>query len=164
MDVTLYQVELTLVWSTHLKRKPLLNIHSVIRPASFLKPDTWMCFLMDVGAKQPLRRRHRLEALSCALFLDCAGGSLDMVSLGEIAFWSLEGGDTFSCPEGKTRPPRLPARPPSLMLCVLGTVIKAWHASTPSSHCTLSTTACAAQPSIAHRVPSSRAPSVKPPS
>lgn len=23
-----------------------------------------------------------------------------MVSLGEIAFWSLEGGDTLSCPEG----------------------------------------------------------------
>nr|XP_020480205.1 peripheral-type benzodiazepine receptor-associated protein 1 isoform X3 [Monopterus albus] len=30
---------------------------------------------------------------------DCIGGSLDMVSLGEIAFWSLEGGDTLSCPE-----------------------------------------------------------------
>lgn len=38
-------------------------------------------------------------------FLDCAGGSLDMVSLGEIAFWSLEGGDTFSCPEGNGSPP-----------------------------------------------------------
>lgn len=23
-----------------------------------------------------------------------------MVTLGEIAFWSLEGGDTVSCPEG----------------------------------------------------------------
>ncbi|XP_056253070.1 peripheral-type benzodiazepine receptor-associated protein 1 isoform X4 [Seriola aureovittata] len=31
---------------------------------------------------------------------DCTGGSWDMVSLGEIAFWSLEGGDTLSCPEG----------------------------------------------------------------
>ncbi|XP_023197965.1 peripheral-type benzodiazepine receptor-associated protein 1 isoform X4 [Xiphophorus maculatus] len=31
---------------------------------------------------------------------DCTGGTLDMVSLGEIAFWSLEGGDTLSCPEG----------------------------------------------------------------
>ncbi|XP_074527709.1 peripheral-type benzodiazepine receptor-associated protein 1 isoform X7 [Halichoeres trimaculatus] len=30
---------------------------------------------------------------------DCTGGSWDMVSLGEIAFWSLEGGDTLSCPE-----------------------------------------------------------------
>lgn len=68
-----------------------------------------------------------------------------MVSLGEIAFWSLEGGDTFSCPEGNDPPP--PARPPSLMLCVLGTVIKAWHVSTPSSHCTVSTAACAARPS-----------------
>ncbi|KAK1882690.1 RIMS-binding protein 2 [Dissostichus eleginoides] len=32
---------------------------------------------------------------------DCTDGSWDMVSLGEIAFWSLEGGDTLSCPEGK---------------------------------------------------------------
>ncbi|KAM9331723.1 peripheral-type benzodiazepine receptor-associated protein 1 [Pholidichthys leucotaenia] len=31
--------------------------------------------------------------------LDCTGGSWDMASLGEIAFWSLEGGDTLSCPE-----------------------------------------------------------------
>ncbi|XP_008288768.1 peripheral-type benzodiazepine receptor-associated protein 1 [Stegastes partitus] len=31
---------------------------------------------------------------------DCTGGSWDMVSLGEIAFWSLEGGDSLSCPEG----------------------------------------------------------------
>ncbi|XP_029956391.1 peripheral-type benzodiazepine receptor-associated protein 1 [Salarias fasciatus] len=31
---------------------------------------------------------------------DCTGGTLDMVSLGEIAFWSLEGGDPLSCPEG----------------------------------------------------------------
>ncbi|XP_058483284.1 peripheral-type benzodiazepine receptor-associated protein 1 isoform X11 [Solea solea] len=31
---------------------------------------------------------------------DCTDGSWDMVSLGEIAFWSLEGGDTLSCPEG----------------------------------------------------------------
>ncbi|XP_042286263.1 RIMS-binding protein 2 isoform X6 [Thunnus maccoyii] len=31
---------------------------------------------------------------------DCTGGSWDMVSLSEIAFWSLEGGDTLSCPEG----------------------------------------------------------------
>uniref|UniRef100_A0A3Q2WF52 RIMS-binding protein 2 n=1 Tax=Haplochromis burtoni TaxID=8153 RepID=A0A3Q2WF52_HAPBU len=31
---------------------------------------------------------------------DCTGGSWDMVTLGEIAFWSLEGGDTVSCPEG----------------------------------------------------------------
>ncbi|KAK2828799.1 hypothetical protein Q5P01_019833 [Channa striata] len=30
---------------------------------------------------------------------DCTAGSWDMVSLGEIAFWSLEGGDTLSCPE-----------------------------------------------------------------
>ncbi|KAM4546830.1 peripheral-type benzodiazepine receptor-associated protein 1 [Fundulus diaphanus] len=30
---------------------------------------------------------------------DCIGGTLDMVSLGEIAFWSLEGGDPLSCPE-----------------------------------------------------------------
>lgn len=64
-----------------------------------------MCFLIDIGAKRPLLPRRRLEALSCALFVDCAGGSLDMVSLGEIAFWSLEGGDTFSCPEGNAPPP-----------------------------------------------------------
>ncbi|KAM6907562.1 peripheral-type benzodiazepine receptor-associated protein 1 [Xenentodon cancila] len=31
---------------------------------------------------------------------DCTGGTWDMVSLGEIAFWSLEGGDTLPCPEG----------------------------------------------------------------
>ncbi|XP_008426349.1 peripheral-type benzodiazepine receptor-associated protein 1 isoform X11 [Poecilia reticulata] len=31
---------------------------------------------------------------------DCTGGTLDMVSLGEIAFWSLEGGDPLSCPDG----------------------------------------------------------------
>ncbi|KAM9847029.1 peripheral-type benzodiazepine receptor-associated protein 1 [Aulostomus maculatus] len=35
---------------------------------------------------------------------DCTGGSWDMVSLGEIAFWSLEGGDTLSCPEGNDPP------------------------------------------------------------
>lgn len=34
------------------------------------------------------------------VFLDCSAGTLDMVSLGEIAFWSLEGGDTLSYPEG----------------------------------------------------------------
>ncbi|XP_047462963.1 peripheral-type benzodiazepine receptor-associated protein 1 isoform X4 [Mugil cephalus] len=31
---------------------------------------------------------------------DCTLDPWDMVSLGEIAFWSLEGGDTLSCPEG----------------------------------------------------------------
>ncbi|XP_037125315.1 peripheral-type benzodiazepine receptor-associated protein 1-like isoform X15 [Syngnathus acus] len=31
---------------------------------------------------------------------DCTDGSWDMESLSEIAFWSLEGGDTPSCPEG----------------------------------------------------------------
>ncbi|KAM9780711.1 RIMS-binding protein 2 isoform 21-T21 [Syngnathus typhle] len=31
---------------------------------------------------------------------DCTDGSWDMESLSEIAFWSLEGGDTLSCPEG----------------------------------------------------------------
>uniref|UniRef100_A0A3Q2D0Y6 RIMS-binding protein 2 n=1 Tax=Cyprinodon variegatus TaxID=28743 RepID=A0A3Q2D0Y6_CYPVA len=31
---------------------------------------------------------------------DGSGVTLDMVSLGEIAFWSLEGGDPLSCPEG----------------------------------------------------------------
>lgn len=42
-----------------------------------------------------------LYAALCSLcVLDCPGGTLDMVSLGEIAFWSLEGGDTLSCPEG----------------------------------------------------------------
>ncbi|XP_053702738.1 RIMS-binding protein 2 isoform X21 [Synchiropus splendidus] len=30
---------------------------------------------------------------------DCTDGTWDMVSLGEIAFWSLEGGDALSCPE-----------------------------------------------------------------
>ncbi|XP_040006424.1 peripheral-type benzodiazepine receptor-associated protein 1-like [Xiphias gladius] len=35
---------------------------------------------------------------------DCTGGSWDMVSLGEIAFWSLEAGDTLSCPEGNDPP------------------------------------------------------------
>ncbi|XP_061658634.1 peripheral-type benzodiazepine receptor-associated protein 1 isoform X3 [Syngnathoides biaculeatus] len=30
---------------------------------------------------------------------DCTDGSWDMESLSEIAFWSLEGGDTLSCPE-----------------------------------------------------------------
>lgn len=42
-----------------------------------------------------------LFLLHCPCVLDCTGGSWDMVSLGEIAFWSLEGGDTLSCPEGK---------------------------------------------------------------
>ncbi|XP_051903678.1 peripheral-type benzodiazepine receptor-associated protein 1 isoform X12 [Hippocampus zosterae] len=31
---------------------------------------------------------------------DCTDGSWDMESLSEIAFWSLEGGDTLSCAEG----------------------------------------------------------------
>ncbi|XP_053702725.1 peripheral-type benzodiazepine receptor-associated protein 1 isoform X9 [Synchiropus splendidus] len=31
--------------------------------------------------------------------VDCTDGTWDMVSLGEIAFWSLEGGDALSCPE-----------------------------------------------------------------
>ncbi|XP_061596107.1 peripheral-type benzodiazepine receptor-associated protein 1-like isoform X2 [Cololabis saira] len=39
-----------------------------------------------------------LRHSSCVL--DCTGGTWDMVSLGEIAFWSLEGGDTLPCPEG----------------------------------------------------------------
>ncbi|XP_031166552.2 peripheral-type benzodiazepine receptor-associated protein 1 isoform X17 [Sander lucioperca] len=42
---------------------------------------------------------------------DCTGGSWDMVSLGEIAFWSLEGGDTLSCPEDVAATLRLGATP-----------------------------------------------------
>ncbi|XP_077962296.1 peripheral-type benzodiazepine receptor-associated protein 1 isoform X16 [Gasterosteus aculeatus] len=42
---------------------------------------------------------------------DCTGGSWDMVSLGEIAFWSLEGGDTLSCPEDLAAALRLGATP-----------------------------------------------------
>ncbi|XP_032389162.1 peripheral-type benzodiazepine receptor-associated protein 1 isoform X9 [Etheostoma spectabile] len=42
---------------------------------------------------------------------DCTGGSWDMVSLGEIAFWSLEGGDTLSCPEDVAAALRLGATP-----------------------------------------------------
>ncbi|XP_059207261.1 peripheral-type benzodiazepine receptor-associated protein 1 [Centropristis striata] len=41
---------------------------------------------------------------------DCTG-SWDMVSLGEIAFWSLEGGDTLSCPEDVAAALRLGATP-----------------------------------------------------
>ncbi|XP_044078562.1 peripheral-type benzodiazepine receptor-associated protein 1-like isoform X12 [Siniperca chuatsi] len=42
---------------------------------------------------------------------DCTGGSWDMVSLGEIAFWSLEGGDTLSCPEDVATALRMGATP-----------------------------------------------------
>uniref|UniRef100_A0A1A8Q8Y2 Peripheral-type benzodiazepine receptor-associated protein 1 n=1 Tax=Nothobranchius rachovii TaxID=451742 RepID=A0A1A8Q8Y2_9TELE len=42
---------------------------------------------------------------------DCAGGTLDLVSLGEIAFWSLEGGDTLSCPEDVAAALRLGSTP-----------------------------------------------------
>ncbi|XP_029303591.1 peripheral-type benzodiazepine receptor-associated protein 1 isoform X2 [Cottoperca gobio] len=42
---------------------------------------------------------------------DCTGGSWDMVSLGDIAFWSLEGGDTLSCPEDVAAALRLGATP-----------------------------------------------------
>ncbi|KAM8898037.1 peripheral-type benzodiazepine receptor-associated protein 1 isoform 15-T17 [Spinachia spinachia] len=42
---------------------------------------------------------------------DCTGGSWDMVSLGEIAFWSLEGGETLSCPEDLAAALRLGATP-----------------------------------------------------
>ncbi|KAM3601793.1 uncharacterized protein V6R79_019027 [Siganus canaliculatus] len=42
---------------------------------------------------------------------DCTGGSWDMVSLGEIAFWSLEGGDTLSCPEDVAAALRMGATP-----------------------------------------------------
>ncbi|XP_074466201.1 peripheral-type benzodiazepine receptor-associated protein 1 isoform X2 [Sebastes fasciatus] len=42
---------------------------------------------------------------------DCTGDSWDMVSLGEIAFWSLEGGDTLSCPEDVAAALRLGATP-----------------------------------------------------
>ncbi|XP_040907093.1 LOW QUALITY PROTEIN: peripheral-type benzodiazepine receptor-associated protein 1 [Toxotes jaculatrix] len=42
---------------------------------------------------------------------DCPGGSWDMVSLGEIAFWSLEGGDTLSCPEDVAAALRMGATP-----------------------------------------------------
>lgn len=40
-----------------------------------------------------------LFLLHCSCVVDCTDGSWDMVSLGEIAFWSLEGGDTVSCSE-----------------------------------------------------------------
>ncbi|XP_069366183.1 RIMS-binding protein 2 isoform X15 [Paralichthys olivaceus] len=42
---------------------------------------------------------------------DCTDGSWDMVSLGEIAFWSLEGGDTLSCPEDVAAALRMGATP-----------------------------------------------------
>ncbi|XP_026183668.1 peripheral-type benzodiazepine receptor-associated protein 1 isoform X1 [Mastacembelus armatus] len=42
---------------------------------------------------------------------DCIGDSWDMVSLGEIAFWSLEGGDTLSCPEDVAAALRMGATP-----------------------------------------------------
>ncbi|XP_055358169.1 peripheral-type benzodiazepine receptor-associated protein 1 isoform X4 [Betta splendens] len=42
---------------------------------------------------------------------DCTGGLWDMVSLGEIAFWSLEGGDTLSCPEDVAAALRMGATP-----------------------------------------------------
>ncbi|XP_036975359.1 peripheral-type benzodiazepine receptor-associated protein 1 isoform X1 [Acanthopagrus latus] len=42
---------------------------------------------------------------------DCTGGSWDMVSLGEIAFWSLEGGDSLSCPEDVAAALRMGATP-----------------------------------------------------
>ncbi|XP_067350296.1 peripheral-type benzodiazepine receptor-associated protein 1-like isoform X4 [Channa argus] len=42
---------------------------------------------------------------------DCTGGLWDMVSLGEIAFWSLEGGDTLSCPEDVASALRMGATP-----------------------------------------------------
>ncbi|XP_067463594.1 RIMS-binding protein 2 isoform X3 [Thunnus thynnus] len=42
---------------------------------------------------------------------DCTGGSWDMVSLSEIAFWSLEGGDTLSCPEDVAAALRMGATP-----------------------------------------------------
>ncbi|KAI4813839.1 hypothetical protein KUCAC02_003061, partial [Chaenocephalus aceratus] len=42
---------------------------------------------------------------------DCTDGSWDMVSLGEIAFWSLEGGDTLSCPEDVAAALRLGSTP-----------------------------------------------------
>ncbi|KAM6984238.1 peripheral-type benzodiazepine receptor-associated protein 1 isoform 2-T2 [Tautogolabrus adspersus] len=42
---------------------------------------------------------------------DYTGGSWDMVSLGEIAFWSLEGGDTLSCPEDVAAALRMGATP-----------------------------------------------------
>lgn len=84
---------------------------------------------MEVVAKQ----RCRLEALSRTLSLGCAGGSLDMVSLGEIAFWSLEGGDTFSCPEGNHSPRPAVTR----AVCVVHRR-KSMACFNPSSHCTLS--------------------------
>ncbi|XP_041656722.1 peripheral-type benzodiazepine receptor-associated protein 1 isoform X3 [Cheilinus undulatus] len=42
---------------------------------------------------------------------DCTGGSWDMVSLGEIAFWSLEGGDTLPCAEDVAAALRMGATP-----------------------------------------------------
>lgn len=43
---------------------------------------------------------HPTFLLRSSCVIDCTDGTLDLVSLGEIAFWSLEGGDTLSCPEG----------------------------------------------------------------
>ncbi|XP_057676159.1 peripheral-type benzodiazepine receptor-associated protein 1 isoform X5 [Corythoichthys intestinalis] len=42
---------------------------------------------------------------------DCTDGSWDMESLSEIAFWSLEGGDTLSCPEDVAAALRLGTTP-----------------------------------------------------
>ncbi|XP_056911496.1 peripheral-type benzodiazepine receptor-associated protein 1 isoform X14 [Takifugu flavidus] len=42
---------------------------------------------------------------------DCTADLFDMVSLGEIAFWSLEGGDTLSCPEDVAAALRMGATP-----------------------------------------------------
>ncbi|XP_037834893.1 peripheral-type benzodiazepine receptor-associated protein 1 isoform X2 [Kryptolebias marmoratus] len=42
---------------------------------------------------------------------DCTDATLDLVSLGEIAFWSLEGGDTLSCPEDVAAALRLGSTP-----------------------------------------------------
>ncbi|XP_077403192.1 peripheral-type benzodiazepine receptor-associated protein 1 isoform X4 [Vanacampus margaritifer] len=42
---------------------------------------------------------------------DCTDGSWDMESLSEIAFWSLEGGDTLSCPEDVAAALRMGATP-----------------------------------------------------
>lgn len=95
-----------------------------------------MCFQVDVGAMQAPLPCCCLEALSCTLFLDCAGGSLDMVSLGEIAFWSLEGGDTFSCPEGNDTPSAC-SHAVIHAVCVAHRH-KRMACFNPSSHCTVS--------------------------
>ncbi|XP_035480811.2 RIMS-binding protein 2 isoform X3 [Scophthalmus maximus] len=58
---------------------------------------------VDLAGTTILNNPTSLSALTNGVGLtterDCTDGSWDMVSLGEIAFWSLEGGDTVSCSE-----------------------------------------------------------------